>query len=375
MVAALVLAAASAGAIVRYDPYGVVEKIRPSTANAAGPPAAPPATATVREGPLSSQINADGTLTYTANSDGTEYSVANQAGGVYTDLPSGGDVIECGQVLYLVDNRPIVLLCGSTPAYRSLVENETGPDIAQLNDNLVRLGYASKANLDPHSDTFGAQTSTAVKRLQKKLGVPQSGAIALGDFVYLPGPIRISKLTVHTGAGAQPAEQVLTATSTQREVQVDLDASQQTGVSVGDKAQVTLPDQTTTPAVVARIGTVAESAADVPGSSGDSSASSPDSGATAIPVYFRLERPKDAGSLEQAPVRVQVTTGGVEHALIVPVTALIGRPGGGFAVETVAGNGVRKTVPVTLGLFDDADGLVQVKGALASGDRVVVPAT
>jgi hypothetical protein len=33
-------------------------------------------------------------------------------------------------------------------------------------------------------------------------------------------------------------------------------------------------------------------------------------------------------------------------------------------------------VPVTLGLFDNADGLVQVSGAgLAAGQRIVVPST
>jgi hypothetical protein len=32
-------------------------------------------------------------------------------------------------------------------------------------------------------------------------------------------------------------------------------------------------------------------------------------------------------------------------------------------------------VPVTPGIFDDADGLVQVTGALTPGQRVVVPAS
>jgi len=39
-----------------------------------------------------------------------------------------------------------------------------------------------------------------------------------------------------------------------------------------------------------------------------------------------------------------------------------------------ATNGGRHLVPVTLGLFDDAAGLVQVSGSgLAAGQRVVVP--
>ena len=72
-------------------------------------------------------------------------------------------------------------------------------------------------------------------------------------------------------------------------------------------------------------------------------------------------------------MQVQITTAGVKNALIVPVTALVGRSGGGFAVEVVRAGGRRELVAVQLGLFDDADGLVQVEGDLRAGDRVVVP--
>ena len=50
------------------------------------------------------------------------------------------------------------------------------------------------------------------------------------------------------------------------------------------------------------------------------------------------------------------------------------RSGGGYAVEEVTGSGRHYLVPVSLGLFDDADGLVQVIGpGLAAGQHVVVP--
>ena len=58
-----------------------------------------------------------------------------------------------------------------------------------------------------------------------------------------------------------------------------------------------------------------------------------------------------------------------------PVDALLALAGGGYAVEVAAGR-VHHLVAVTPGLFDDADGLVQVSGrGLAAGQRVVVPAT
>lgn len=131
---------------------------------------------------------------------------------------------------------------------------------------------------------------------------------------------------------------------------------------MGDKAQIILPDNSTTEGKVNRIGVVASHTGD----SGSDSSST-------IPVYVSLAHPKDVGRLDQTPVRVEITTSGVKDALIVPVTALAGQGGGGYSVEKVDAQGVHGTIPVTLGLFDNADGLVQVSGNLTPGDRVVVP--
>jgi multidrug efflux pump subunit AcrA (membrane-fusion protein) len=73
-------------------------------------------------------------------------------------------------------------------------------------------------------------------------------------------------------------------------------------------------------------------------------------------------------------VQVTVTTSSVHNALIVPVTSLLARAGGGYAVEVAGAGGTRHLVAVSLGLFDDANGLVQVTGSgLAPGQDVVVP--
>ena len=44
-------------------------------------------------------------------------------------------------------------------------------------------------------------------------------------------------------------------------------------------------------------------------------------------------------------------------------------------VEVVGPGDTRQWVPVKPGIFDDADGLVQVTGALKPGQRVVVAAS
>jgi hypothetical protein len=322
--------------------------------------------AAVQEGPLSSQVSQSGTLSYSVGADGAPYSVVNRASGTYTWVPAAGTQIDCGETLYKVGEKPVILICGSTPAYRDLAEGNDGKDVQALNKTLVDEGYADKSELDPGSDHFGWETAAALEKLQDKRGADVTGRLNLGQAVFLPGPLRISKVMAKNGTSAGPGRPIMEASSNRREVTVKLDASQQSEVKKGDQAQITLPDNRITSGVVSRIGTVATSS----GKDGS------DSGSATIPVYITLKHPKDAGTLDQAPVQVQITTDGVKHALIVPVTALIGQAGGGYAVEVAAGDGGQtRIVPVTLGLFDDANGQVQVSGALSANDRVVVPST
>lgn len=372
--AAVVLLLAAAGAVIAvWRPFAIdithpFGGPRPSKGGAAGHSASA-SLATVRMGHLSSQVSQSGTLGYAAGPGGSPYTVVNQATGTYTKLPSAGDVITCGQVLYRVMDEPVVLLCGHTPAYRSLSEGMSGPDVRELNKNLVRLGYATRSELDPSSDYFSSATADALEGLRDKRGVDGTGSLKLGQAVFLPGPLRISKTTATLGTMARSGGPVAEATSTNRRVRVDLDASQQSSVKVGDYVRITLPDNETTPGRVTSVGTVASS------SDGSDSGTGSGSSSATIPVYITLRHPKDAGGLDQAPVQAQITTAGVKNALIVPITALLARAGGGYTVETVNAHGKHRLVPVTLGLFDDADGLVQVTNTkLTPGQRVEVPA-
>ncbi|MFC0040766.1 peptidoglycan-binding protein [Actinomadura rayongensis] len=339
-----ILAVLAAGIVV-LNPFGA-EKAK------SAPAAGGTELATVREGALSTQVTQSGTLSYAG-----QFTVVNQAKGIYTWIPGAGKQIDCGKALYRVDERPIVLICGDTPAYRSLSVGDKGREVRDLNANLVRLGYADASRR--RSDYYSAETAYAVAELQDDLGVPETGRLDLGDAVFLPGPLRVTKSLAEPGTPAAPGGRAATATTARRQVLVELDAGQQAQVKVGDRAEITLPDNRTTTGRVSRIGTVARTDAD----------KNP-----TIPAYITLDRPKDAGTLDAAPVRVQITTDGVAKALIVPVTALLGRPEGGYAVE-VAANGRNRLVTVTLGMFDNDNGLVQVSGALSVGDRVVVPAS
>jgi hypothetical protein len=87
----------------------------------------------------------------------------------------------------------------------------------------------------------------------------------------------------------------------------------------------------------------------------------------------KLTGPSAAGTLDQAPVTVNITTASAPDVLVVQVGALLAQPSGGYAVEVAGAGGSRRLVAVTVGLFDDATGLVQVTGNLTPGEHVVVP--
>jgi hypothetical protein len=347
VVAGLVVAAA---VLTITDPFRSASA-SPDTADNA----APTGVATIARRMLSSQDQVNGTLGY----DGS-YTIVNNASGVFTWLPNEGDAIKPGDPLYWVDGKPVVLLYGRTPVYRALSEGTSGADVRELNADLVALGYATWSELGTNSDYFSGATATALGRLQDHLGVTETGTLALGDAVFAPGPLRISAVTATLGSRAGPGSPLARASSTRRQVVVSLDATQQADVRAGDRVDITLPDKSVTPGVVSSVGTVATS-----GSNG-----------TTVEVDARPLRPRATGRLDQAPVQVAITTGTVRNALVVPVNALLALASGGYAVEVVGAQGARRLIPVTPGLFDDADGLVAISGAgLLAGEHVVVPAS
>lgn len=312
-------------------------------------PAYPTSTAAVERRSLVSQTRVSATWGFAG-----DYTVVNQAPGTITALPKVGQVVRQGRVLYRVGGRPVVLLYGPVPVHRSLSYGMTGPDVTELNTALVKLGYGSMRT----RRYFGLETARALARLQRHLGVSRTGELALGDAVFLPGAARVTAREGVLGAPARPGMTLLSASSTTPMVTVDLDAAQQTQVKTGDKVTITLPAGQLTPGVVSSVGRVARK---------------PARGST--PTITVKVTPTHPGTvaLDQAPVQVSVVTGRVRDALVVPVSALLAQTGGRYAVE-VTGSRSNHLVTVSPGLFDDADGLVQVTGAgLSPGQRVVVP--
>ena len=314
-------------------------------------------TAEIERRTLQVSAELDGTLGY----DG-DIEIAGSLPGTLTWLPSEGTIVRRGQRLDEVDGRyDSILLIGTRPAWRTMgPDSDRGIDIKQLERNLKALGYAPTLKAD---GVWTDHTTKAVKRWQKKSGLPADGVIDLGEVVFEPTPIRVTEHVASLGSRLGGGAPVLKGTTPNKVVALDLEADNQELVKKGAAVTVELPDGTTTPAHVAKIGRVAHPGEET-GIPGDTSPAT-------IDVTIKLDDPKAAGSLDAAPVTINVVTDAHEDVLAVPVNALVALLEGGYAVEVQAADGSRHYVGVELGLFQD--GWVEITGSgLEPGQKVVV---
>jgi peptidoglycan hydrolase-like protein with peptidoglycan-binding domain len=290
-------------------------------------------------------------------------SAAGGSGAVtLTALAREGSLVGRGGVLYRADGEPVVLLYGATPAFRDLTLGDSGDDVLQLERNLLALGH-SPGVVD---GDYTADTAVAVAAWQELLGVAETGTVELGRVVFLPGARRIGGHVATIGDLLSDGTEVVETSSDRRSVEVELDVDMQSLVREGDRVTVLLPGGDTVNGRIVRVGRVARALEDT---------TAEQTGAEqelVIDVVVRLATRSGLGRLDQAPVSVGIAQETRKRVLAVPVTALIARPGGGYAVRVVGG-GRRGLVDVDPGLY--ADGLVEVAGSgLRAGMRVEVAA-
>ncbi|HEY6279276.1 MAG TPA: peptidoglycan-binding domain-containing protein [Streptosporangiaceae bacterium] len=338
-------------------------------------PATPPGIATGRALVVRTDVRQQSTVTgalgyagsYSVIAPGNPAATAGTA--TVTWLPAAGAVVYRGQPVYAVNGQPVVLFYGSQPAWRDLAPGVSGGrDVRQLNHNLAALGYGPGLA----GDQFTLATELAVENWQQAAGLPVTGTVPLGQIVFLPGPLLVGQQVAAAGGPVPAGTPVVQGTSTIPDVQVPLDPNAAATVRAGNRVLVTLPNGAADPGVVTQVSRVAQNPA-----SGSQSQNGPGGQqAPTVPATVRLLRPWH-GALDQAQVQVAITFAVDRDVLAVPITALLARPGGQFAVVVVGGGPgrtTRRTVPVRTGLFDETAGDVEVSGpGLAAGQYVEVP--
>ncbi|WP_219504308.1 peptidoglycan-binding protein [Nonomuraea ceibae] len=341
LLVAVALAGAAAAVTVRMlDRTG-----EPASAAAA----LPPATTQIAKETLEDTLEADGELGY-----GPATTAVNRKPGTITWLPDSGDTITRGRSLYRVDNDPVVLMYGSTPAYRDLRDGVEGRDVENLERNLSKLGYDG-FTVD---NEYTYATAAAVMEWQEDRGLEQTGVVELGRVVFADGKVRVDTLDAQVGQPASPGQKVLSYTGTTKVVTVRLDAEDQRLAKEKAKVSVTLPDGRTARGRVTEVATVI-----VPGEGNQD----PETKIETLVTLDAKDRKKAAG-LDNAAVDVTFTADKRENVLTVPIASLVALREGGFGVEIVEGATTRY-VAVETGLF--SGGRVEIEGeGLAEGMTV-----
>jgi len=82
------------------------------------------------------------------------------------DKPAGS-VVKSGELIASISRRPLFFLQGNIPMYRSLTPGEQGPDVAELQKDLISLGYSIGQD---KIGTFGDGTKTAISAYYHHIG-------------------------------------------------------------------------------------------------------------------------------------------------------------------------------------------------------------
>ena len=343
-VAIVVVAGVTAALVARSSDAG-------STTDGSG--AAPSTTARVERRDLVEEESFSGTL-------GHARAVTVSAGlsGTVTSLRREGAVVGRGESLYQLDEEPVSLLYGSTPAYRTLRSGvEDGRDVEQLERNLVALGYDPNGYIEVDQE-FDWATEAAIEAWQEDLGVAEDGVVELGEVVFFPGKIRIGSHHTSIGSTVAPGTSVVDVSSNRPVVTAKVAVDQRGLLREGMKVDVDLPNGKTVVGRVRSIGRVAERGSD-------------DDGDATVDVTVELSSNKELGGLDRAPVTINVAADVKRDTLAVPVAALLALAEGGYALEVVDDGG-RRLVAVTTGKY--ANGYVEVHGrGIVEGTKVVVP--
>lgn len=279
-----------------------------------------------------------------------------------TDLPPSDDIIDPGDVLFERDGRPVILLPGVEPAFRTLaVEVTDGPDVAQLERWLVDEGYDPDGTITV-DETFDEATSEVVATWQRSLEIEATGEVALGDIVFAPTSLRVvgpsppveiagERFVIVEGANLADSMPVIAVTSVDRQVGFEVDLQDRGLVAIGGVVDVELPDGVTVPGTI----TAVRPSQDDPGRFS----------VTVDVVGTNLPE------VDQTPVTVTVT-GATTTGLFVPAEAIVARDLRGYAVEVVAASGRTDFVDVEIGVV--AGRSVQVLSpALSAGTVVIAP--
>lgn len=344
--AVVVIAALAAGAVFMTGDDGETAADATTTST----PDTDFATAVVARKDLVETTEIDGTLGF-----GDPTALPNRAAGVLTALPEPGTIIEPGDVLYEVNEVPVVYLPGETPAHRMMRDDTEGTDVLQLEEYLDSLGLMEAHNATVDGDYTGYTEDAVEEWYETTFGITEQTVVADGTVVFGTEPFRISQVTGQLGASINGGS-VLSYTSTTRVVTVQLDTADSGILEEGQSVVVELPDESEVDATVTFVSDTVTTEGQGPNA------------VSWIDVELVLDG--EGSAFDESPVTIIVDEPVELDAVVIPIPALLALAEGGYAVEKLV-DGTPTLIAVEIGSFLSNE--VSVTGSLQPGDIVVVP--
>lgn len=316
-------------------------------------PAAEPNTASVTRGDLASERAFRATISF-----GEPWPLGIDRTGTVTAAVAAGTIIEHGDELVRIDEKPVFLAAGTMPMYRTLERIDTrqrdennkrltlleGADVVQLQTFLVGRGHDDDGKLEIDG-IFGNSTEKAVRAWQKATSLPQTGRLGSGQVVFSPDPVRISS-GIRNGAAFQAIE----VTRAKALILVDTNNRDRGAIAPGTAVTIVLPDGERVP--------------------GEATKQEQATGADNNAVWRTTIDSSAVLPSEVGTATIEVIDVSVSDAVLVPASALLALAEGGFAVEKATGD---RTQLIRVDVVDVLDGRAAVTGGIEPGDEVVVP--
>jgi len=392
-----------------------------SPADAAAAHRPPPAsliTVAVERRTLTATVTSQGTVAYGApepvtltGSVASDDSTTTAAAPLITKVPAANRTLHEGDVLLEVSGRPVFVLAGKVPMYRTLTRGSAGDDVRQLRAALRRLlparhvpasGALDDSALNAVQAWYAkrgyqaagptAAQRTQLRQLERALVGAQGQAltdaqadladftktygvsVASGEILFLPRlPVRLTTVTVKAGAPASGVigtvadpGLVVNGTVTPDDaglLKVGMSATMQQD---GDQFAATLSGMGAAVAVAPDTSTQNGAAQD---------GNTQESSVAGVPIRLKPKIPAKLAPFAGQAFKISITVGGTGHAVLsVPVAAVYTTSDGDARVSVQDAAGAVHDVPVEAGL--STGGYVQITpraaGALAAGSRVVV---
>ncbi|TKR23523.1 hypothetical protein FA014_10810 [Cellulomonas hominis] len=134
------------------------------------PPDAGPITVPVESRELSNDVTVRGDVVFDDAVDlRVETADLGERAVVTGQVPEVGATLDAGSVALEVAGRPVLVLPGALPTYRTLSLGVSGPDVLQLKAALAALGIGAG---DVTSDAYDGATAQGVAELYRRAGYP-----------------------------------------------------------------------------------------------------------------------------------------------------------------------------------------------------------